>query len=540
MNIKTKLILAIGIPLLLFAVLGSIIFINLQKIITTNHWVTHTHNVLGTADNIVGSAVDMETGMRGFLLAGKEDFLAPYKAGEKETYKLLNELQQTVSDNPPQVERLKEVEKILKQWQQNVTTPMIELRRSVGAGKTMDEVANLVGEAKGKQYFDKFRSIMNEFKNIERNLMEEREKESDATALNSEKILVIGIIIAMLFGISLGIYIVRDLIKQLGKEPSDVNQITSRIASGDLTMTFDNNVSSDSVYGSIRTMNDGLLNIVSGIKDTTTQLTESAEKTSVIAEQTSKSIQTQVNETTNVANAIKEMGTAVKDVAENVVVAASESDKANELAIGGRETMKQTVGQMDELNSDVEQAAHVVEELENNTNEINSIVEVIRGIAEQTNLLALNAAIEAARAGEQGRGFAVVADEVRTLAERTQNSTQEINQMIDKLQSGVRNAVKVMEQSKAKAGIASKQALKTDDILNTILEAINSINDMNTQISSAAEQQSAVMEEISGNVINVQNMAEDTSQGAKQAAETGTDLSKLATNLQEMITQFKT
>jgi len=540
MNIKTKLILAIGIPLLLFAVLGSIIFINLQKIITTNHWVTHTHNVLGTADNIVGSAVDMETGMRGFLLAGKEDFLAPYKAGEKETYKLLNELQQTVSDNPPQVERLKEVEKILKQWQQNVTTPMIELRRSVGAGKTMDEVANLVGEAKGKQYFDKFRSIMNEFKNIERNLMEEREKESDATALNSEKILVIGIIIAMLFGISLGIYIVRDLIKQLGKEPSDVNQITSRIASGDLTMTFDNNVSSDSVYGSIRTMNDGLLNIVSGIKDTTTQLTESAEKTSVIAEQTSKSIQTQVNETTNVANAIKEMGTAVKDVAENVVVAASESDKANELAIGGRETMKQTVGQMDELNSDVEQAAHVVEELENNTNEINSIVEVIRGIAEQTNLLALDAAIEAARAGEQGRGFAVVADEVRTLAERTQNSTQEINQMIDKLQSGVRNAVKVMEQSKAKAGIASKQALKTDDILNTILEAINSINDMNTQISSAAEQQSAVMEEISGNVINVQNMAEDTSQGAKQAAETGTDLSKLATNLQEMITQFKT
>jgi len=407
MSIKTKLILAIGIPLLLFTVLGTTIFINLQKIITTNHWVTHTHNVLGTADNIVGSAVDMETGMRGFLLAGKETFLAPYKTGEKETYKLLNELQQTVSDNPPQVQRLKEVERTLKEWQQNVTTPMIELRRSIGDTKTMDDMADLVGEARGKQYFDKFRSIMTEFKSIEQKLMKEREKESDETALNSEKLIVSGIIIAMLIGISLGIYIVRDLIHQLGKEPSEVNNITSKIANGDLTINFDNNVSSDSVYGSIRTMNDGLLNIVSGIKDITIQLTESAEKTSVIAEQTSESTQTQVSETTNVAKAIQEMGAAVKEVAKNVVIAANASDEANELAAGGRETMKQTVAKMQELNSDVEQAAHVVEELENNTNEINSIVEVIRGVAEQTNLLALNAAIEAARAGEQGRGFAV-------------------------------------------------------------------------------------------------------------------------------------
>ncbi|MCG8669534.1 MAG: methyl-accepting chemotaxis protein [Pseudomonadales bacterium] len=505
----------------------------------SERWVTHTYLVIDRANALLAAAVDMETGMRGYLLAGKEEFLEPYNQGKEQFNSILSSLKETVSDNPAQVQLLDEINQTINSWKNEITAPMISLRREIGNAKTMDDMADLVGEARGKVYFDRFRSVMSDFKKIEADLMKDREQASIATMSNTQTKILISILLSIAIGSALGFYFVRDLMNKLGGEPGDVSRIAAKVADGDLTVEFDKAVSSESVYGAMRNMTEKLRTTVSQVQDMASQLAAAAEETSVIAEQTSKSIETQLSETTQVATAMTEMSTTVTEVANNVTVAASASGEAINLAVEGKSMMTNTLAQMQTLNVDVGNTAKVIQDLEQGTKEVNSILEVIEGIAEQTNLLALNAAIEAARAGEQGRGFAVVADEVRTLAGRTQQSTTEINNMIEQLQSGAFKAVEVMNSSQNQVNSVCNQALSTESMLNNIQEAIGRINDMNTQISSSAEEQSVVAAEINRNVVRVSDLAEDTSIGAKQAAQTGQELSSLALALNDMMSRFK-
>lgn len=241
---------------------------------------------------------------------------------------------------------------------------------------------------------------------------------------------------------------------------------------------------------------------------------------------------------TQVATAMHEMAATVQEVASNARGAADAANEADERAGTGKQIVQSTIGAIDELSKEIDKAAEVINAVGSDSDNIGGVLDVIRGIAEQTNLLALNAAIEAARAGEQGRGFAVVADEVRTLASRTQTSTEEIQKMIERLQSGSRNAVVVMQQSTDRAQRTVAQAADAGGALEQIAEAVNRISQMNTQIATAAEEQSTVADEINQNVTAVNNIGEKTAESADRTATSSENLSRIARSLEGMVGRF--
>jgi aerotaxis receptor len=267
------------------------------------------------------------------------------------------------------------------------------------------------------------------------------------------------------------------------------------------------------------------------------ELERAVEKTAATADQTNQGIQVHQTETDQVATAMNEMAATVQEVARNASETASATQHANDQTLAGKQVMAETTKSIQVLANEVEKATQVIHGLEQDSKNIGTVVDVIREIAEQTNLLALNAAIEAARAGEQGRGFVVVADEVRTLAARTQRSTEEIQQMIEQLQNGTRNAVKVMDQSRTEAQESVKQTAQAGDFLEKIAGAVATITDMAVQIASASEEQSAVAEEINKNIMTITEVMDHTADGANQTSRASEELSQLAVQLKSLVKQ---
>lgn len=279
--------------------------------------------------------------------------------------------------------------------------------------------------------------------------------------------------------------------------------------------------------------------IIQEVTASTSQLSAAAEEMSMITGETQSGVQRQQTETSLVATAMNEMSSTVHEVANNAESAASAASQADNQAEQGKQIVSSTMSSITALASEVETASNVINQLEKDSESIGSILEVIRGIAEQTNLLALNAAIEAARAGEQGRGFAVVADEVRSLASRTQESTQEIQDMIERLQKGSRDAVTAMEAGKEQAHQTVGQASQAEASLSEISSAVAQINEMNAHIAQAARQQGEVAEETNKNIVNITQVAEGTANGAEQLATASQEMASLAVNLESQVSHFK-
>jgi len=358
-----------------------------------------------------------------------------------------------------------------------------------------------------------------------------------AESISSTGLIVGSVTIILLFAVAVPIAkAIRSNLKDVIDSLQDIAQ-----ENGDLTVRLSTD-SKDEIGDLVFWFNsfiEKLQGVIKNVVDTALPLAETSQTIQQLSEKTIASFQRQSDSVTQSRQSVEEMSLSVADITTNAAEAADSARNASEEANKGKQVVESTVAGITELASNVAQSAETILQLQEDTNKVNVVLEVIRGIAEQTNLLALNAAIEAARAGEQGRGFAVVADEVRNLASRTQESTEQINQMLEQLQGAATKAVTMMESSQASVEASVKSANVAGESLVSITDTVNTITDMNGAIAVATEEQHQVSGLMVGHVEDIQGCADEASTASSEIASVSNKLSELSSELEEIASQFK-
>jgi methyl-accepting chemotaxis protein len=364
-------------------------------------------------------------------------------------------------------------------------------------------------------------------------LLENRASQLRSTQLKIIIVMVTALILASLMFISFYRSIVTSI--------KTLKTLTFQVAGGDLTSQASSNTNDEinEIFEALNSMTSMLNSSMGQVQSSSFSLSESAEQLSKSTDQVAQNIAGQQSQTEHIAASMTEMSATVRDIAQNAELLALEVSNADHETQTGSKIISSTINAINSLADGVGTASTAVASLETSSKEIGSILNVIKEVAEQTNLLALNAAIEAARAGEHGRGFAVVADEVRSLANRTQQSAEQIQQMVNTLQQNTREATTVMSREKQKAEEVSVHTQEATASIQKIVESMNKIGDMSTQVATAAEEQGAVSEEISRNVSTVADFSHSNMSTTKQVSEASAHLAKLAVDLEHIVRLFK-
>lgn len=364
----------------------------------------------------------------------------------------------------------------------------------------------------------------------------------DINSASNENLKITSLIAILFIGVALlGLYylIQKFMYLPIGGEPLVIAKITSRISEGDLSEQLIASDADTGVYRSVCEMSQKLRGLIGSIVTTSNNLISSVKDSSESSTDNVQMISHQKAITDQVVISAENMSRSFDEVVQYASDSAAKSQEGMEEAVKGRDSVKLTMQAVSELSENLKHSMALIQDLSEESNRIGRVLDVIRGISEQTNLLALNAAIEAARAGEQGRGFAVVADEVRMLAQRTQDSTTEIQEMIHSLQDGTSKTVTAMEKSTSQALITVERSNETDLVLSTIHDAIGEILNMNKQVSTAIEQQADSAKDISSNMSSIITSLDKTTESANQAEAASNDVRLMAKKLGEMAAEFK-
>ncbi len=536
LKISTRLSIAFG---LVFLGFGLAIYVSLSGLATSGekieHYFNHNQLRLTAYQNMYGDGLLSGVALRNLVL--KPKLKKPYKVvpAAIERFERNYATAMEVSAARPELREALEVIKGHWDKSRDAKLKVLELMKA-GEVATATDVLRKVEHPNWQKVRINLQKLIN--REIEDTAaVQAAILEREQSTLQLTLVLTL---VAVLLASGVAVFAIGGIRRAFGHVTTPLEEIAS--GDGDLTRRMPEEGNDElAVLGKVfNRFMEKLQGMLGHVAASGQRLTEAAGKLTELSVNTKYSMNQQESKIEQVATAMNEMTATVQEVARHATEASGSAQAADEEANRGRVVVSEVVQVINDLADEVGRAADTINRLEEDTVQIGSVLDVIRGIAEQTNLLALNAAIEAARAGEQGRGFAVVADEVRPLASRTQESTQEIQEMIERLQAGAKEAVTVMESGQQRTGQAVETARTADSALQAITTAVATIAQMNTQIATAADEQSAVAEEINQNVTAISTLAGEAASSAEHTAASSQELETVAEELNRSISVFRT
>ncbi|UOF22063.1 methyl-accepting chemotaxis protein [Pseudomonas syringae] len=535
LSISQKLYFSFFAIIVFIAVLVASAYRGFEQVEEATNSNVHTYQVLSEAQLALEQLINIETGMRGFVIASKDAFLEPLVAGQKRFTEELDSLKRLTADNAEQQRRLAALGDTQKRWLDEDVNPIIALRRDLTARNMPDdELDARITSGADKAKMDSMRALLAEISGAEQKLLVQRSQDmTDAKHL--------AILILMCGGLAAAV-LAMILAAVLGRSTTARLQLAidaaTAIANGKLDNVIDTS-SHDELPKAFDRMQNRLREMIQQISQAANQLVVAVQQISGASEQLSGAIQEQSTSASAMAATIEELTVSIHHVSENADEAHELASRSGQQSKDGAQVIENTLSSMNGIARTVQLSSTQVAGLGQHSEHISSIVSVIQGIADQTNLLALNAAIEAARAGEQGRGFAVVADEVRLLAQNTGKSTKEIAGMIEKIQAGVRETVESMRSGVQEvnegvemAGTAGQAIIEIRDSSGKVLQVVD-------QISFALREQTAASQDVARNVERSAQMAEQNNMSVQELLKTSGGLKTLATSLQTEVGKFR-
>jgi len=537
LSVKSKLITSFCAVAAMIAVVITVTSYNLSLMAEAVEEVDRSHGVITALTRMREALINMETGVRGFALSGKESFLEPVQIGEQEFQKAFQEALAN-TQTPQRRAAIERLAAMGKEWQQQGLTPLIALRQEINAGRaSFAEMEALVRSERGKAKMDEIRVTFAQIIEERHGLLQQRLERLDEVSTQTHWVLYGSGAVAFALAITLALALARSI----GGRIAIALQAAEATAAGDLTtpVRVEGSDEIGRMLQAVATMQQSLREMLGEIRRNTDHLSEAATTLATVAGDVERAVNEQNDASSTMAAAVEELTVSIGEVAKNAEEASSVARESGAIAKEGGEVMQRTVESIKKIADRVTETAKDIGQLEKHSAEITSIVNVIETIAEQTNLLALNAAIEAARAGEYGRGFAVVADEVRKLAERTTISTQEITEMIAHIQQGTKQAVTAMETSVAEVEQGVQLANAAGESIERIAEGSGRVIDYASHISDALKEQSVASNQVARNVETIVQMADKNHQAVSRASATAKLIEEAMQTLRQAVGRFK-
>ncbi|SET74251.1 methyl-accepting chemotaxis protein [Pseudomonas graminis] len=495
----------------------------------------HTYRVLSQSQMALEQLINIETGMRGFVITGKDNFLEPQIAGESKFSSTLASLKALTIDNAEQQKRLASLAQLQTRWLDEDVHPIIAQRRQLTqSGSSDDSLDQRIITGADKAKMDGMRGIISDMSQAEETLLVRRTQEMNDAKSRAITILLAGGLIAAVLAIILAYALGRTVRARL----QVAIDAATAVAEGRLDTVIDTSTS-DELPKAFARMQTRLREMIQQINQAASQLIESVQNISVASQQLSGAVSEQSNAASSMAATVEELTVSINHVSMNAGEAGGLASRSGQQSVDGSTVIQNTLTSMNGIAKTVQHASTKVSELGQHSEQISTIISVIQGIADQTNLLALNAAIEAARAGEQGRGFAVVADEVRLLAQNTGKSTKEIASMIDKIQLGVRDTVESMRSGVMEVSQGVEMAESAGKAITEISESSGQVLVVVEQISLALREQTEASQDVARNVERSAQMAEQNNLSVQDLLRSSNDLNQLAKGLKQEVARFR-